>query len=56
MIRYFRPDSSDCSRFMCVAQSTYSGIESSSKPMNSTTRSLAATSTSMPRIEVNSSA
>ena len=56
MIRYFRPDSSDCSRFMCVAHSTYSGIESSSKPMKSTTRSLAATSTTMPRIEVSSSA
>ena len=56
MIRYFRPDSSDCSRFMCVAHSTYSGIDSSSKPMKSTTRSLAATSTTMPRIEVSSSA
>ena len=40
MIRYFRPDSSECSRRMCVAHSTYSGIDSSSKPMNSTTRSL----------------
>ena len=41
---------------MWVAHSTYSGIESSSKPMNSTTRSFAATSTSMPRIDVSSSA
>ena len=55
-IRYFRPDSSECSRRMCVAHSTYSGIDNSSKPMNSTTRSLAATSTNMPRIEVSISA
>ena len=55
-IRYFRPDSSECSRRMCVAQSTYNGIESSSNPMNSTTRSFAATRTNMPRIDMSMSA
>ena len=48
MIRYFRPDSSERSRRIWVAHSTYSGIESSSKPMNSVTRFSAATSTTMP--------
>ncbi len=41
---------------MCVAHSTYRGIDNSSKPMNSTTRSFAATSTNMPRIDVSISA
>src|SRR3954451_11173135 len=55
MIRYFSPDSSECSRRMWVAHSTYSGIDSSSKPMNSTTLSLAATSTTMPSTDISSS-
>ena len=40
MIRYFRPDSSECSRRISVAHSTYSGIDSSSKPTNSVDRVL----------------
>ena len=38
MIRYLRPDSSERSRRSSVAHSTYSGIDSSSKPRNSVTR------------------
>ena len=41
---------------MCVAHSTYSGIDSSSKPRNTATRFCAATSTTMPRIELSSNA
>ena len=38
MIRYLSPDSSDVARRISVAHMTYSGMESSSKPMNSVTR------------------
>jgi hypothetical protein len=56
MIRYLSPDSSECSRRMCVAHSTYSGIDRSSNPRNAATRFCAATSTTIPRIDVSSSA
>ena len=42
MIRYFSPDSSECSRRISVAQSTYSGIDRSSRPTNSDHRVLGA--------------
>ena len=56
MIRYFSPDSSECSRLSSVAHSTYSGIDSSSRPMNSATVFCAAASSDMPPSEVSSSA
>ena len=56
MIRYLRPDSSECSRRSSVAHSTYSGIDSSSKPMNSITRFVAPASTTMPSTETSNSA
>ena len=56
MIRYFSPDSSDCSRLSSVAHSTYSGIDSSSSPMNSATVFCALASSVMPLIDVSSSA
>ena len=37
MIRYFSPDSSECSRRISVAHRTYSGIDRSSRPTNRTT-------------------
>ena len=55
MIRYLSPDSSEEARCISVAQSTYSGIESSSMPMNSVTRFCAATRIAMPAIDASSS-
>ena len=57
IIRYFNPDSSERSwcwpRFdMPVAQSTYSGIERSSRPRNTSTVFWALASRNMPPIEV----
>ena len=56
MIRYFSPDSSECSRRISVAHSTYSGIDSSSRPRNSTTVFCALASRNMPPTELSSSA
>ena len=48
MTRYLSPDSSEPSRRNSEAHRTYSGIDSSSKPMNSVTRFWAETSTAIP--------
>ena len=48
MIRYFSPDSSERSRRISVAHSTYSGIESSSRPRNSDHGSGRCASSDMP--------
>ena len=56
MIRYFSPDSNERSRFISVAHSTYSGIDSSSRPRNTSTVFCALASSDMPPIELSSSA
>jgi len=56
MIRYFRPDSSDGSRRISEAHSTYSGMDSSSRPTKTATVFCAETSRDMPPTEVSSRA